>query len=248
MSYIIKTNSEIEKIQVAASLTKELRDYLCSSVCVGISTMDLDDMSRRWIDAHDCKSAFLNYHGYPSTVCVSVNEEIIHGVPSDRKLKSGDVVGIDIGLFVDGWCGDTARTVVVQDVHSSVLDFLSVSKRSLQNAIELALPGNTIGHLASAMQTTVEGAGYNVIEGYGGHGIGKSMHEDPYIPCRGVAGEGLMLKNGMVLALEVMTTLGNPDLEISKKDGWTVSAVDDSLSAHFEDMVVIMDGKAKVLT
>ena len=248
MSYIEKTKGDIEKIKKAASSTKALRDFLCSSVRSGITTMDLDMMSRDWIKKHNFKSAFLNYHGYPATVCVSVNEEVIHGIPSNRKLKDGDVVGIDVGLFVDGWCGDTARTVVVGDVSDDVSSFLSVSFQSLKDAIEVSLPGNTIGDIAATMQKTVEVSGFHVITGYGGHGIGRSMHEEPYIPCHGYHGEGLRLKNGMVLALEVMATFGDPSLKTSKEDGWTVFTSDGKISSHFEDMIAIMDNKVSVLT
>jgi methionyl aminopeptidase len=234
-------------LRVSGQLAAQLLNFVCAQAKPGISTADLDQCAARWIKEHDAKPAFLNYRGFPATICVSVNEEVVHGIPGPRKIKDGDIVGIDVGLFYNGWCGDTARTIPIGIISPEAEKLLKVSEQSLEQSIQAACAGNRLGDVSYAMQSVIETAGYHVVRNYGGHGIGRALHEDPHVPCLGQPNTGLKLKHGMVLALEVMANAGTEQVT-HKPDGWTVLTKDGSLSAHFEHMVAILDNGTHVLT
>ncbi|MBI1979769.1 MAG: type I methionyl aminopeptidase [Elusimicrobia bacterium] len=243
----LKSEKEIGSLRVAGRLAAELLDACCREAKPGITTSDLDVFAAEWIKSHGAKPAFLNYRGFPAHICVSINEEVVHGIPGSKKIRVGDIVGIDVGLFYDGWCGDTARTVAIGQISADAQKLLEVSRQSLEQAIQAATMGNRLGDVSNAMQSVVESAGFNVVRHYGGHGIGRQMHEDPHVPCLGTPGTGMRLKDGLVLALEVMANRGVAEVS-HKPDGWTVLTEDGSLSAHFEHMVAITSRGTEVLT
>lgn len=243
----LKSEREIDALRISGHLAAGLLNAVCDQVKPGITTEELDAVAVRWLKEHDAKPAFLNYRGYPKTICVSINEEVVHGIPGPRKIVSGDIVSVDVGLFYNGWCGDTARTVPVGNISPEAKRLLSVSEDSLNKSMEAAKVGNRLGDVSHAMQSVAEGAGYNVVRSYGGHGIGRAMHEDPHVPCLGRPGTGIRLKAGMVLALEVMVNAGTENI-FHKPDEWTVVTADGSLSAHFEHMVALTEKGTEILT
>lgn len=238
---------DVDYLRKSGKLAAGLRDAVCKEVKPGITTEYLDNVAAQWIKEHGAEPAFLNYRKFPKHICISVNDEIVHGVPGDRILKEGDIVGIDVGLVLDSWYGDTARTVPVGQISDENQRLINVSKESLEESIRVALPGNTIGDISYAMQSTVEAAKFTVIREYGGHGIGERLHDQPFIPCYGKKGEGLKLIPGMVLALEVMVNAGKQTV-LHRVDGFTVSTLDKSNSSHFEHMVAILENGNEVLT
>lgn len=243
----LKSGKEIESLRVSGRLAAELLEALCQSVQPGMTTLDLDAIAVKWIKEHDSQPAFLGYRDFPKTICVSVNEEVVHGIPGSKRLREGDIVGIDVGLIHNGWYGDTARTVPVGKITAEAQKLLEVSNRSLWESIQAAKAGNRLGDVSHAMQSIAEKGGYSVVRDYGGHGIGRKLHEDPHVPCLGTPGTGMRLKAGMVLALEVMVNAGDEQI-LHKPDHWTVVTKDGSWSAHFEHMVAITDGGTEVLT
>ncbi len=243
----LKSDKEIESLRISGRLAAELLNAVCAKAEAGITTKELDIVAAQWIKEHDARPAFLNYKGYPAHICVSINEEVVHGIPSPRKLKVGDIVGIDVGLFYNGWCGDTARTISIGKISQTAEKLLRASESSLNKSIEKAIVNNRLGDVSNAMQRVAEENGYHVVENYGGHGIGRAMHEDPHVPCLGRAGTGMRLNSGLVLALEVMVNVGCREVS-HKPDGWTVLTADGSLSAHFEHMVAIRSTGTEVLT
>lgn len=243
----LKSDKEMEALKLSGRLAAQLLNAVCDAAKADMTTADLDRVAEKWIKDHDCKPAFLNYRGYPAHICVSVNDEVVHGIPGSRKLKNGDVVSIDVGVFHNGWCGDTARTISIGKVSPEAQRLLKVSEESLEESMRQAKVGKRLGDVSHAMQRIAEEGGYNVVRTYGGHGIGRAMHEDPHVPCVGKPGTGMRLTHGMVLALEVMVNAGTQDIS-HKPDGWTVLTKDGSLSAHFEHMVAIKDSGTEILT
>ncbi len=243
----LKSDKEMDALKVSGRLAGELLEAVCSKVKPDVTTADLDRFAAKWIKEHDAKPAFLNYRGYPAHICTSVNDEVVHGIPGSRKLKSGDVVSIDVGLFYNGWCGDTARTVPIGKITPEAQQLLEVSERSLLHSLETAVVGKRLGDVSYAMQSVCEAAGFNVVRGYGGHGIGRAMHEDPHVPCLGTPGTGIRLQHGMVLALEIMVNAGTERI-LHKPDGWTVLTEDGALSSHSEHMIAIKEGGSEILT
>lgn len=243
----LKSRQEIEALRQSGQFAAQLLNEICARVSPQMTTEELDRIAQAWLREHNCQSAFLNYRGFPKTICVSVNEEVVHGIPGNRKILEGDIVGIDVGLYYNGWCGDTARTIPVGKVTPQTKRLLEVAERSLEASIQMAKPGNRLGDISYAMQNIAEAAGYHVVKSYGGHGIGRALHEEPHIPCFGKPGTGIRLSPGMVLALEVMVNAGTEEI-LHKKDGWTVLTRDGSLSAHFEEMIAITENGTEVLT
>ncbi len=229
---------------VVAQILLEISDL----VKPGATTADLDLFAQTRTKELGAKPAFKGYHGFPATLCVSVNEEVVHGIPSKKRiLKDGDIVGIDFGVVLDGWFGDSARTFPVGKVSHEAEKLLEITEKSLYLGIEQARPGNHLFDIGHAVQNFVESHGYSVVREFVGHGIGKSLHEDPQVPNFGIRGKGMLLKPGMVLAIEPMINAGKPEVRVLS-DGWTAVTVDKALSAHFEHTVAITEKGPEILT
>jgi methionyl aminopeptidase len=248
MAILIKSAAEIEKMRISGIALRKVHDAVKSAVRVGATTMDLERAAAAKVEELGVKAAFLGYHGYPAVLCTSVNNEVIHGIPNDKRvLQEGDVVSVDCGVIVDGYYSDAAVTHPVGKISASAEKLLRVTEASLYAAIDKALVGGRLFDISNAVQTVCEAEGYGVVREFVGHGIGKSMHEDPQVPNYGDAGKGPRLKAGMVLAIEPMINIGSAEVKVLE-DGWTAITVDGSISAHFEHTVAITKDGPVILT
>lgn len=244
----LKSKEEIGKIQRASQIVAKTLDVLGRHVQEGITTKELDTIAESEIRKSGAVPAFKGYRGFPATLCVSVNEEIVHGIPSSsRKLKAGDLVSLDLGAIWGGFYGDAARTFFVGEATAAASKLSEITRKSLTLAIEQARPGNRIGDIGYAVQSFVESYGYSVVREFVGHGIGRSLHEDPQIPNYGKRGSGPRLKEGMTLAIEPMVCMGKPDVEILD-DKWTAVTRDRSLAAHYEHSIAVTNDGPVVLS
>ena len=243
----LKTPEEVEKIYRASQIVATTLEILGEHVKPGVSTKDLDRIAEEEIRKAGATPAFKGYRGFPATLCVSVNEEIVHGIPSQRKLKEGDIVGLDLGAIWQGFYGDAARTFLVGGVSESAVRLVDVTRQSLALAIEQCRPGNRIGDIGHAVQSFAERHGFSVVRDFVGHGIGRSLHEEPQVPNYGNRGQGPRLKPGLVIAIEPMVCAGNAEVEVLSDD-WTAVTRDRSLSAHFEHSVAITEDGPWVLS
>lgn len=243
----IKSDEELKIMREAGRIVAEVMQILVSEVKPGVVVRDLDKVVRKEYARRGVTPTFLGYHGYPATVCVSVNEELVHGIPGDRVIQAGDVVSIDLGVTYKGFVGDHAVTVTVGEVSPEVQRLVEVTRESLNRGISVAKPGIRLGVISNTIGEYIESEGFGVVREYVGHGVGREMHEDPQVPNYGPADRGPVLRKGMVLALEPMVTMG--DWHTKKhKDGWTVSTLDGSLCAHVEHTIAITDAGAEILT
>ena len=248
MAILIKSAAEIEKMRTSGMALRQVHEAVRGAVRVGASTMDLERAAAAKIEEIGAVSAFKGYHGYPAVLCTSVNNEVIHGIPNDKTvLRDGDVVSIDCGVVVNGFYSDCAVTYPIGTPSAATAKLLRVTEASLYAAIEQAQPGNRLGDIAWAVQRMCEAEGYGVVREFVGHGIGKSMHEDPQVPNVGNPGKGPRLKPGMVLAIEPMINAGSADVKVLE-DGWTAITIDGSVSAHFEHTVAITKSGPVILT
>jgi len=232
----------------AGQVVREVLELVRSKVRPGATTLDLENAAAARLDELGVKAAFKGYHGFPCVLCTSVNSEVVHGIPSAKRvLKEGDIVSVDFGAIVDGYYGDSAITVPVGAIDSTAARLLEVTEKSLHAGIAAVKPGATLGDVGAAVQELVEAEGFSVVRDFVGHGIGVHMHEDPQVPNFGERGRGMKLKVGMVIAIEPMVNAGGPDVEVLK-DGWTAVAKDGSMSAHFEHTVAVTATGARVLT
>ncbi len=232
----------------AGRVVREVLELVRSLVQPGVTTLELEKAAEARTKELGAKPAFKGYHGYPCVLCTSVNAEVVHGIPSAKRvLKDGDIVSVDYGAFIEGFCGDAAITVPVGNLSATTARLLDVTEKSLHAAIDVVKPGATLGDVGWAVQQVVEAAGFSVVRDFVGHGIGTAMHEDPQVPNYGIAGRGLKLKAGMVIAIEPMVNIGKPDVVVLK-DGWTAVAEDGSMSAHFEHTVAVTATGARILT
>ncbi len=244
---ICKSPSELERMKAANQVVAEVLQALREAVRPGVTTGDLDALAESRIRAAGAEPAFKGYHGFPASLCASVNEEVIHGIPSRRELNEGDIVSLDIGAVLDGFYGDSAITVPVGRVSEPAARLLEVTEESLHHAIAQVKVGARISDLGHAVQTHVERHGFSVVREFVGHGIGSKLHEEPQIPNYGPAGRGPRLAEGMVLAIEPMVNLGKPSVRVLA-DGWTAVTKDGQLSAHFEHTVAVTAAGPLVLT
>ena len=248
MAIQIKSPSEIEKMRTSGIALRWVHDAVKAAVRVGATTMDLERVAVAKMKELGAVSAFKGYHDYPAVLCTSVNEQVIHGIPNEHTvLKSGDVVSVDCGVVIDGYYSDAAVTHAVGEVSPEVAKLLRVTEASLYAAIDKAVPGGRLGDISNAVQVMCDAEGYGIVRDFVGHGIGKSMHEDPQLPNFGPAGKGPRLKAGMVLAIEPMINLGTADVKVLE-DGWTAITTDGSMSAHFEHTVAITKDGPVILT
>jgi methionyl aminopeptidase len=245
---VCRSASELEKMRAAGRLVGEVLTELASKVAPGVTTADLDELAEARILAAGGTPAFKGYHGYPASICVSINDEVIHGIPSGRRLlQEGDIVSIDVGASLDGYFGDSAVTLPVGQVSEKAATLLRVTEEALFKAIERARPGGRVSDLGHAVQGHIEAYGFSVVREFVGHGIGQRMHEEPQIPNYGEPGRGPRLSEGMVLAIEPMVNAGKAAVKVLA-DGWTAVTRDSSLSAHFEHTVAVTAGEPWILT
>lgn len=245
---ILKTPAEIEIMAEASRVVAEVLEIVRKEVRSGISTDDLDRLAEKEIRARGATPAFKGYRNYPKTLCASVNEQVVHGIPSGRKLKDGDIIGLDLGAIVGGFYGDSAVTVAVGRVPEKIATLVQVTEESLYLGIEQAVVGNRLTDISHAVQRHIESAGYSVVTEFVGHGIGRQLHEEPQVPNYGKPGQGPRLQSGMVLAIEPMVNMGGSAVRVLE-DRWTAVTADGSLSAHFEHTIAIQpSGPARILS
>ena len=244
---IIRSPREIDQIRKANVVVAEVLERLRTLVVPGVTTDELDGISEDIILSKGAVPAFKGYRGYPKTLCISINEEVVHGIPNKRKLKEGDIVSIDVGTNLHGYFGDAAITLPVGEVHPEAKRLLEVTEKALYIGIGMAKVGNRLFDISHAVQVWVESNGFSVVRDFVGHGIGKNLHEDPQIPNFGSPNQGPRLEKGMIFALEPMVNEGTYEVRVLD-DGWTVVTADGKPSAHFEHTIAITDGDAMILS
>lgn len=247
MAITIKNDRDIERMKVAGHVVSVCHQRVEAAVAPGVTTGELDAIVVDTLREHDALASFLGYNGFPASICASVNEEIVHGFPGKRVLQEGDIIAVDIGAIVDGWHGDSAWTYGVGKISPEAEQLLKDTEESLYIGVAEARPGNRLGAIGHAIEQFAAPRGYGIVRGYGGHGIGRRMHEDPHVPNFGSASYGPVLRKGMTFAIEPMLNLGTEETRVLSDD-WTVVTVDGSISAHFEFTVAITDDEPLVLT
>lgn len=244
---ILKTDEEIELMRESNRLVGMTLGELSKHIKPGVTTLQLDKIAEEFIREHGAVPTFLGYGGFPNSICTSVNENVVHGIPNNKPLKEGDIISIDCGVTKDGYCGDSAYTFCVGEVDGKTKELLNVTKEALYKGIEQAREDNRIGDIAWAVQRYCESHGYSVVRELVGHGIGREMHEPPEVPNYGRRGTGPLIKNGMCIAIEPMINMGSKNV-VFENDGWTVRTKDRKPSAHFEHTIAIRNGKADILS
>jgi methionyl aminopeptidase len=244
---IKKSPEEIEKMARAGLVLAATHDLIESNIRPGISTGELDKLAERFIRSQGATPTFKGYRGFPGSICASPNAMIVHGIPGSYRLKAGDVISIDVGVTLDGWVADAARTFPVEEISPQARKLLEVTEQSLHAAVAQCRDGNRMGDVSSAVQRLVESAGFSVVRSLVGHGVGRNMHEDPQVPNYGKPGKGTLLEDGMVLAIEPMTTAGRPGVRVGG-DGWAIFSQDGSAASHFEFTVAITPAGPQILT
>jgi len=243
----LKTDEEIEILRESCLLVGKTLAEVAKIIAPGVTPLDLDKVADEFIRDHGAKPGFLGYGGFPNTLCTSVNEQVVHGVPTNRPLESGDIVSVDCGVVLNGFWGDSAFTFEVGEVSKEVKKLLEVTKASLYKGIEAAIAGNRTGDIGAAVQNYAENHGYGVVRELVGHGFGKNLHEGPEVPNFGKSGKGKLLKKGMTIAIEPMINLGGKNVK-QLDDGWTIVTTDGKPSAHFEHDIAIRNGRAEILS
>ncbi|MEK7294867.1 MAG: type I methionyl aminopeptidase [Nitrospirota bacterium] len=245
---ILKTPEEIEVMAKASKLVAETLQFLKPRIRPGVATDELDRLAEEFIRARGGQPAFKGYRSYPKTLCISVNDQVVHGIPSKRTLKEGDIVGLDLGAIVEGFYGDAAMTVPVGTIDAKAAELLRVTEAALYAGIEQAVVGNRLSDISHAVQERAESAGFSIVTDFVGHGIGRQLHEEPQVPNYGKPGQGPRLQVGMVLAIEPMVNMGKSDVRVLD-DQWTAVTKDGSLSAHFEHTIAIQpSGPPRILS
>ncbi len=247
MNIKYKTPDEIKKLRKAGRVVAEVLDLISENVKPGVTTRKLDELAARHFKKRNARAAFLGYQGFPAHICVSIDNEVVHGIPSERKLEEGQIVSVDVGSIMDGYYGDSARSFAVGEITKGAGKLLEVTRESLNRGIEACVVGNRLGDLSAAIQSYAEDKGFSVVRDLVGHGIGTRMHEEPQVPNFGEPGTGIELKDGLVLAVEPMINAGKYQVRMLS-DGWTIVTDDGSLSAHFEHTVAITSNGPEILT
>lgn len=242
-----KTSAEIDKMAAAGAVHARTLDLVGRAVREGVSTQELDAVAEKYIRSQGATPAFKGYRGFPGSICASPNDMVVHGIPGPYRLRRGDIISVDIGVVLDGWVADGARTFAVGAISPVTATLLEVTEASLFDAVEACQAGNRLGDVGHAVQTRVEEAGFSVVRSLVGHGIGRDMHEDPQVPNFGEPGRGPLLEEGMVLAVEPMTCAGRHDVRMGD-DGWSIYSQDGSMAAHFEFTIAITGQGPRILT
>ncbi len=243
----LKTDEEIELLRISNMLVAKTLGEVAKAIKPGVTTLELDKIAEEYIRDNGGIPGFLNYQGFPNTLCTSVNEQVVHGIPNKTPLKEGSVVSVDCGVLKNGFYGDSAYTFAVGEVSKEVKDLLQSTKESLYKGIEKAVAGNRLGDIGYAIQQYNEERGYSVVREMVGHGVGRNLHESPEVPNYGRRGNGTVLKAGMVIAIEPMINLGKRNI-VQEKDGWTIRTIDKKVSAHFEHTIAVQKNEADVLS
>lgn len=243
----IKSQREIELMRQACRITAEARQLAVDMVQPGISTIEIDREVRKFIESRGAKPSFLGYNGFPGSACISVNEEVIHGIPGERIIKDGDIVSLDLGAYYKGFHGDCADTVATPGASSEDRALIEVTRQSFYEGIKFAKAGHRVSDISSAIGQYIESHRYGVVRAFVGHGVGRKLHEEPEVPNYGVPGRGARLQPGMTLAIEPMVNAGESGIRILSDD-WTVVTVDGRRSAHYENTILITDGEPEILT
>ncbi|MFT3752791.1 MAG: type I methionyl aminopeptidase [Paludibacter sp.] len=244
----LKSDEEIELLRISNQIVAKTLAELAKLIQPGVSTGELDKRAEEFIRDHGAVPGFLGYSGYPKSICTSVNEQVVHGIPSEKAiLQDGDIVSVDCGVYMNGFHGDSAYTFCVGNVKPEIVDLLRTTKESLYKGIEQAQEGKRLGDVGHAIQSHCEARGYSVVREMIGHGVGRNLHEAPEVPNYGRKGNGIMLKSGMTIAIEPMINMGKRNL-VFEKDGWTTRTIDRMPSAHFEHSIAIRRGKADILS
>lgn len=243
----IKTKEEIDKMKKGGKIAARALLEVGKNIKPGITTSELDQVAERFIKCHGGEVSFKGFSGYPATTCISINDEVVHGIPSNRVIKAGDIVGVDLGVYFEGYHTDTAITLGVGKIAPKAQRLIDITKRSLDNAIKAIKPGKHLGDISILIQKVIEDAGFGVVRDLTGHGVGRQLQEPPTIPNFGKKDQGPIIKEGMTLAIEPMVTAGDWHVVI-KPDGWTVVTADKSLAAHFEHTIAVSKTGAVVLT
>lgn len=244
----LKTSEDLKRMRVACRLSGELLKEVAAQVRPGVTTGELDAFAAERMRQLGVKSAFFGYGGFPGHTCISLNEEVVHGIPGSRVINAGDIVSVDLGVAAEGFIGDNATTVCVGEVEADAARLCAVCQASLMAGVDAARAGSRLGDIGHAVQTVAEAAGFSVVRDYCGHGVGRKLHEDPQVPNYGQPGKGPVLKPGMTLAIEPMVNQGTWKVEV-QSNGWTVKTLDRKMSAHFEHTVLVVEsGPAEILT
>lgn len=244
---VVKTTTEVELMRRAGVLAAEALREVARAVAPGVAGAELDRTAETFIRDHGAIPSFLGYRGFPASICLSIDDEVVHGIPGRRRLKDGEILSIDLGVILDGFHGDTAVTVPVGRISKTLQRLLAVTHESLYKGIDLVAPGRRLGDVGAAIQSHAEAAGYSVVRDFAGHGIGRLLHEEPQVPNFGEGGTGIVLREGMTLAIEPMVNLGGPAVTMDD-DEWTIRTQDRAPSAHFEHTVAVTADGALVLT
>ena len=244
---ILKTDEEIELLRKSNLLVSKTHAAIAPLMKPGVNTLQLDKVAEAFIRDNGGEPGFLGYNGFPNTLCISVNKQVVHGIPSDYVMKEGDVISVDCGVLMNGFYGDSAYTFAIGHISEDVKNLLRVTKESLYLGIENAIAGKRVGDISFAVQQHAEAAGYSVVRELVGHGVGRNLHEKPEVPNYGRRGRGPLLKDGMVIAIEPMINMGVKNVK-EGKDGWTIETADSKPSAHFEHTIAIRKGKADILS
>ena len=247
MTMTIKNDDEIRRMDEAGQVVAMIHSRIEPAIVPGVTTAELDTIARDTLVEYGAVSSFLNYHGFPAHICASVNDEIVHGIPGNRRLRNGDIVSIDVGAILEGYHGDSAWTYGVGDISEEAAALLRDTEEALDLAVAAAASGSRLGAIGHAVESHARRLGRGVVRNYGGHGIGRQMHEDPHVPNVGRPDRGVLLRSGLTLAIEPMLTLGSEDT-VTLGDGWTVVTADGSLAAHFEHTVTVGVDGGRVLT
>ena len=244
---LYKTDEEIELIRQSCQLLSKTLGYINTLIKPGISTMIIDKKAEEFIRDHGAKPSFKGYNGFPATLCISINDKVVHGIPSEYELKEGDLVSIDGGVLLNGYHGDSAYTFEVGEVSMENKNLINTTKECLYKGISKAITGKRIGDISHEIQDHAEKKGYSVVRELVGHGIGRSLHEEPQVPNFGKKGKGMLIRQGLVIAIEPMINMGKKEVK-QWKDGWTISTRDGKPSAHFEHTIAVLNSKTEILT
>lgn len=244
---VLKSPKEIERMKIPCTIVAEVLSRVVEAVRVGVTTLELNSLAEKEVAKRKAKPAFRGYSGYPCSLCCSLNNQVVHGIPNNHPLKDGDIISLDFGAYYGGFFGDAAVTVPIGTVSEKTADLISVTERSLSLAIKQAFQGNRLSDISSAVQVYVESKGYSVVRDFVGHGIGRNLHEQPQLPNYGIPHKGPKLRTGMVLAIEPMVNEKSFEVKVLA-DGWTAVTVDGGLSAHFEHTVAITENGPEILT